>query len=405
MVLARFAFRTRRGVALAGAGVIGAIASAAWVACSIYDPSLLLPASDAAIDAELEAAPIDARPDVVDTCAHARWPGPPAADDPSPQANIVFVDALRTLDLGIRRDGGAPPRFGYDLDQQCTCPSPDSCNTQASATRCDDDAGRDNTGGDLLRVFGTFNVINQDDLNANLQQGLYGLLIQIRDYNGTANDTQVTVSVLVSNGANGIQDGGSFPVPKDDGNDRWTIDPASLLGGASLSGTDCGKNNVACTPIHYDNKAYVSDHVLVASLDFPMSLGGSGSMTAIVLELAGSIVTAKIAPIGKSYGLEDGQIAGRWPTTKLLTGLAALPDPLTPGRFLCADDPTYVDLKKNICASRDIVTDPKLDRREVDCDALSVALGFRATPALLGEVWQKGSPPPHCGASYKDDCP
>jgi hypothetical protein len=399
--------RSLLSLALATPLAVAPLLAAAWQACAIYDTSLLLPPPPDAAD---EAAPEAATTPDADTCAHARWPSPPAADDPTTGSPATVIDALRTLDIGSRNDGGAPPVYGFDLDGVCTCPAPDSCRTPSgSAPRCDEEGGRDNAGGELLRTFGSFNVFNQDDLTRRLQAGLYGLLMMVRDYNGAANDTRVTVAVYISNGVNAVADGGTFPPPAYDGTDHWTVDPGSLLGGASLDGADCAKGGNTCVPIYFDDKAYVSNHVLVASLDFPLSLGGGANMGFIALDLTGSVVTARLVPRGTTFALEDGRITGRWATSKLLASLAVLPDPFVSGGYLCGDDPTYLSVKKKICDATDIATSAGQDGKGAACDALSVGFGFTAEPALLGRVLApRGATPHGCsdgGAPVQDQCP
>jgi hypothetical protein len=400
--------------ALAGSLVATvAIGVTTWQACAIYDTSLLLPGpADAAAEADTldDSSTLDAGPDA-DRCAHARWPSRPEADDPSTTPDVHVITALRTFDLGLRTDGGAPPVLGFDLDTACTCPAPESCAPQkGSALHCDDDGGRDNAGGALLRSLGAFNVLNQDDINQRIAAGGYGLVIQIRSYNGAANDTRVTVAVSVSNGVSGIEDGGT-PSPKDDGTDHWTLDPASLLGGESIVGVDCDRDNSQCVPLFIDENAYVADHVLVGKMDFPLSLGSGGGISTIKLNLTGSIVTATLVPTavagGSSFALDRGQLAGRWSTAKLLASLAALQDPLSPGQYVCGGDSTYTGIKTRICASADIEADMSLDNTSAACDALSIAFGFTARPARLGKVY--AGPPQSAGCAdagtpFHDDC-
>jgi hypothetical protein len=146
----------------------------------------------------------------------------------------------------------------------------------------------------------------------------------------------------------------------------------------------------------------------VGSLDFPVALAGVASIGTIVLDLSGSIVTAHLVQTQGGWSLQDGLLAGRWSTRKLLTSLSALTDPFMSSQYLCGTDPTYGSLKTQICAAADLTTDPKLDRTGAPCSALSVAFGFTAMPARLGEVYDKGPMVMGCGpdggAPYSDDC-
>src|SRR5580698_6313602 len=121
--------------------------AAAWVGCSVYGQDLLVAGSDASVDGPsasdvsggdasadgmgtadvsaadvLEAAPGSDSGGDGGTCVLVHPPPPPAQDDPSDAGDIEIVLAVRTFDLGIRPDGGAPPLVGYDIDGLCTCP-------------------------------------------------------------------------------------------------------------------------------------------------------------------------------------------------------------------------------------------------------------------------------------------
>jgi hypothetical protein len=124
-----------------------ALAALVLAACSIYDPSLLAPLADAtpAVDAGPEATTPDA-----DTCVHAAAPRPPAADDGTATLDIVFAaDSLQLLE--------AKTPLGLDLDNLCTCPGPEACRSVSTPPKahCDDDAGRDNSGGQTIATFST----------------------------------------------------------------------------------------------------------------------------------------------------------------------------------------------------------------------------------------------------------
>ncbi len=389
MSMARVLSRPTTVVAL---GLVAALAVVLALSCGIYDTSLLLPRPtpiDASTDGDVDAG---------DGCLRARWPSRPAADDPDAGADTpVIVDALRALDFGVS-DAGVSQTAGFDLDGVCTCPLPDfpqSCRTLPGVKpRCDLADGRDNTASVLIDTFRHFsNAFSQDATNASLEGGEFGILIRIRNYNGTANDVSVEVAVFSSSGNDGAQDGGVPKRPQHDGRDRWTVDPASLVAGSAPP----------YLPVSVDANAYVSQGRFVATVDFPVSLGvATGSS---IVELKGSVVVGSLVPDGQSFRIENGVLAGRWPTQRLLTSFEVLPDPVDPTRFLCGDSPGYAAVKELICSGQDIVGDLKQDNTNAPCDSISMALGFTATPALLGDVVR---PPPRvkpCGPQWTDDCP
>ncbi len=375
-------------------------------ACAVYDSSLLLPAADGGTEAS------------TGTLAH--WPAPPAQDDPS-TGDVEAVAVLDSIDLGVLPDGGANfAAYGYDLDSVQTCPGPPSCIQENGAPEtCDDPGGRDHIGLELFRELGATTQEGNDQLNQGLKAGQYGLIFDLRHYNGQANDTQVSASVYVSNGIVGAEDGGSA-VPAHNGTDRWTLDPGSLSNGSSLIGTSCDNENSVCQALFHDDNAYVTDHVLVAALDFPLSFGVKSFLGGAVMQLkgahiVGTLQTVSVSGGGYGFAITDGTIAGRWPTSQLLSTLATIPDSQLPvGSYLCGDDPVYKYVKWRACQVADIAQLPEHDNRPgVHCDAVSMGLRFEAEPAHLGTVF--GVPPPPSGCTtdggpgivlpFSDQCP
>jgi len=359
-----------------------AIAFALVAGCSIYDSSLLVEggapdASDAAVDAGGD----------VDTCDHAEPPARPGGDDPSDAGDIEFVVALSSVDFG--GDGGV---VGFDLDRTCTCPGPESCVPQSgSSPHCDDTRGRDNSGGALIQQFSALTTaLDPTKLTQHIGQGLYSLLLRVRSYNGTPNDSQVSVAAFSSNGTLPLDDGGANPIPKHDGNDQWGLDPTSLVG----------------TPPPYvaayeDDAAYVSGGVLVANVSFPFSIGTS--FGANFLRLDGAYLVGAITKTPTGYALA-GVVTGRWDTRNLLTGMQGIKDPFNPGQFLCGNDATYLAFKAAICGAADIASEGSSDNTGAPCNALSLALGFQAEPAELGGILAAGVRPTPCGTTYSDKC-
>ncbi len=381
-------------------------------ACGIYGQDDLLPAPTPLLDAGHDAAPIvtppvDAGRVDADTCAHTRWPARPADDDPSTTPNVTAMSAIATLSLGLAPEGGPAPLIGFDLDRVCTCPGPDSCvNSFNTNPHCDEKGGRDNAAQALLQIVETLPGLNEAALNQQLSSGKYGLVFAVSQWNGQPNDTQVNISLFVSNGLT-PDDAGTVGPVKGDGSDVWLLSSGSLLGGDSLAGVDCGNGNPQCSPVYYDDNAYVTGGTIVGSVDFQIALGGSGSGT-VNVNLTGSVVLATLVSSAGGWSLANGTIAGRWATSKLLSSLAALDDPLKSGSYLCGDDGTYGIVKNDICNAMDIAADPNLDQTGAPCDAISVSLGFTANPAQMGVVTTKGQPFTGCtsdaGVPFHDQC-
>jgi len=363
--------------------VVAAVAVAAG--CSIYDSSLLVGGSP---DVTAEAS-LDAGPDV-DPCEHAEPPARPAADDPSDGGDVEFVLAISGVDFAVADDAGAP--FGFDLDRTCTCPGPESCVTQQGAQpHCDEDGGRDNTGGGLIQQFSSLtSALSTAKIDTNIQKGAFTMLLRIRNYNGTANDTSVATAIFASNGTLPLDDAGANPAPKHDGTDVWSVDPTSVVG-----------TPPPYVAVYEDDAAYVANGVLVASVAFPFSIGST--FGANFLRLEGAVLSGPLTQTGSRWGL-TGVIAGRWDTRNILTGMQVLHDPFNPSEYLCGNDSTYQAFKAAICGASDISRTPSNDNTGAPCDALSLAVAVTAESAQLGGVLAGSSPPAPCGATYSDQC-
>jgi hypothetical protein len=406
--------RLRRIGRLGAAVLVGLGSTAAlslglgsWPACTIYDSSLLLPAVDSGPDSGATASGL------------ARIPGEPDADDPSTMTSSNVLLAVQTIDLGIGLDGGPIPTgplppIGWDLDLVDTCPGAPSCVQKAGTKEnCDDDAGRDHTGLSLFRALGATAQTGVAAANAAMQAGEYGLLVFITGYNGTANDRQVSVALFFSSGVLG-PDGGA-PLLNHDGTDAWSVDPRSIVGNPP-AGLDCGHGNRQCQAQYTTDNGYVSNGVLVALLgDVPITFGQRANIGGAVMELSGTYLTGRLKPVSlatsNTWVLEDGLISGRWPSAKLLSNMATIPDPTSEaGAYLCGDaDLPYQILKNDfICPLQDITSSAAQDRMGFNCDAISMAFGFTAEPAQFGIVAPLPDILQGCmtgGVPFFDSCP
>jgi hypothetical protein len=416
--LRRFGLLGLLGLASALCVMIGALGS--WPGCAVYTPSLLLAGPDAGDAGDGSTGGGDGG-----TCTHVRWPPYAAQDDDSGTPGLSAVFAMQSIDIGVGPDAGpigpdastplAP--FGFDLDNTCTCPDLPSCQ-QAAGTKeiCDDKEGRDHIGLQLFRDLGTSAQNGSQQANQAMQAGQFGMLLQITGYNGQANDRQVSVALYVSNGINGVQDGG-VPTALHNGADRWTVDPAYLLNGNTLNGsTDCDLGNAACQPAYADSNAYVTDGVFVANLAaVPLTFGYRANIGGALMKLNDVYIVGRLSSVmlpgtGAGWRIDDGSISGRWRTSDLLANMATIPDPLIDGGYVCGNDILYQYFKPVICALQDITSNPGADHTTplANCDALSMALAFEAEPARLGPVY--GVPPASAGCAdagvaFTDNCP
>ena len=392
--------RWRRTATVLGALAVGGgvLTTAAWVGCSIYDPSLLLPAANEAggADGVAETA-VEAGVDAPDLCPELYPPAKPTADDPSDAGDQTFVVALHTLDLGLGLEGGSPPPIGYDLDHVFTCceAGPESCKAaKTGATHCDEPEGRDNSGEQLLASLAALpsSPFNASTINQRLQQGVYSIILQIAHYNGQPNDTQVTAALYGSLGIQAVGDAAP-PLAAWDGGDVWTLD-SNFVVQADAS---------PVLPTHFDSTAYVTNGTLVMHVNFPISLGTS-STGSLAISLTAGVITGTIQPVGGTYRIGDGIIAGRWNVSDLLDSIQYLS---FSGTEICRGYSNYTFIKSLICQYADIMTDPTLDKTGTTCDALSIGMAFTTDPANMGSALEPPAKVSGCDAgpdAGPDDC-
>ena len=308
--------------------------------------------------------------------------------------NAEFVVAVRTFDFGEEYEGDAglvPARAtGYDLDATCTGQGQGpSCAVPPWGRPVNDGpGGRDNAVGVLIADI-TRRIVDFGSASYNRQiaAGRVSLLFRISGYNGTADDDQVTVSAYSPAPLDAF---GGRSLPLWDGTDVWPI--------ASTSVTNSDPNK----PRFVDQNGYVRGGLLVASLargTFPMSSGIARNVVIeIDISLVGVFVTGKLVSNNGEWGLEDGQIAGRWPVQDLVAQLSQFPDPLDASLTLplCTRSLSYPLFRDIVCKFVDIHT--QFASPATPCDALSIGVAFTASPARLGNVFELQPRTPGCPA-------
>lgn len=301
------------------------------------------------------------------TCALRKPPGPPAASTVGAIDNIETVFyALERVAIDPTDAGGV---IGYDLDNRCTgLPTEPIADAAVNRAPCvtpmrvepfaDGDGGVDNAFRDLFGAFAFATHPSPDRaanfFNDDIEVGARTLIVAIKDYNGAADDTEVNVALVASEGLTAAVDGG----PRWDGTDVWTHTEGWLNGPT------------------FTLRGYVRDHVLVASPikdELRLSFGGFSVM------LHTATIIAKIAPMANR--LEDGTIIGRAIANEFIAAAGQIP----------VKD-KYCGLSENpgvlgvICAQRDLGSnaDPS-----ATCDSISVGIGFSAVAARVEVPAQK----------------
>lgn len=353
--------------------LVGVLCASALGACTLFNPLGDYGPGTPQIDGGPQAPPtgIDGG-----GCALAR---PPAKPEDGVGGSLDLLFAVNQLAL-TPMDGGT--KRGYDLDSVCT--------TSAETSSCvvtgdgklqpDPNGGIDNAGSSLLQLItsatGRPDLIESEDR---------GVLIRVLGYNGAADDNDVFVFIYLSPGIELGGDGEPI-TPKHDGTDPWRVDRAGI--------TDDPKNFFS----RLSTRGYVAGGELVASLDFPITFG------AVLVQLKGAFITAKMVQEGALWSLRDGALAGRWSTREMLTSFDTIPDTATGGGF-CGANTTYIQVRRQICEIRDLAASPADDGKGAPCGAVGISSFFTAEPVKFGSIVDVPPLTHYCGADYSDDCP
>ena len=373
---------------LAGvAGVVGAH-------CSIYDSSLLAPAT----------------PGVTPKGGVGWWSGPgdrgcfsarmPTAADRPPKASEKVLPpiylAVQSTRLGSLGEDGklnneAWRDIGFDLDGVCTgvesCTgddTPPSCKPTVPQISTDGYHCRDNTFGrleyaaslipELTKTYG----LSDDAFNCALCVGAYNYLFRISDYNGEPNDDQVRVDLYPSPGLD-------KPLPWDCRDPSWkdhpcfTPDEKFQVTPDSMAdpkpGPDLSNAKV------FDDKAFVRDgYVIVKFPDetlvwFP---GFKALVVAFPLHMQKGLVAGKLTRDADGvWRITDGTIGGRIRGGDLVTSFRNL--------GLCDKDVNYSVMVDFVNKNLDVLADGRNDPNAT-CDSMSAGLAFKAQQVIAGKL-------------------
>ncbi|HEY1959608.1 MAG TPA: hypothetical protein VGH28_28560 [Polyangiaceae bacterium] len=308
-------------------------------------------------------------------CQHVLVPTAPA--NPTIGGSMTILDAVQTIDFNP--DGGVIASLGFDLDGVCTCGGgPASCTSLVpNVTQCDPSGGRDINGttqvGHYLEQL--LNAEPSGDVNARIAAGKLTYFIQVSNYGGGQNESELVVGFYDGSGHPAFDADGGYVIapPAWDGGDVWAIDcimsQSSCPDAAILDG--------GFAPTFVDPAAYVTDGTLVAH--FNSLVVGIGITT---IRITSPIMVAQIEPLaGGGYGL-DGQFTGRVAVDDIFRSIAVLPS--ISGGKLCGDDQEFQALKPEVCGAADIRAAAATDNTNQPCDALSFSLPFVARPARIG---------------------
>jgi len=334
---------------------------------------------------------------MADECALDQVPEEP--DDATVGDEVTFILAARTIELGEDLD----ETLGLDIDDACTCSDDVDCPCASVATcsrpplvdsddkwqRCDSPGGVDSNSRQLFNIITSFDpLLSSQFISLGMAAGGGTTLLEVREYNGLADDGKVFVGVYAT-GTFQSADCNTGP-PQWDGEDAWPISNDSVF--AALP--TCGEKPF---PTVYDTKAYVVDHNLVARLD-EVTVAVQFGANALKLTVSDAIVVAPLQQDAEGrWSTTRGTVAGRWKLADVFRGLGEL-DKVTP-IDLC-DPATLGSTQSNVCAFVDTIVGSGSDG---ECNAVSFALEFEAEEARAGNSVDLPSSDP-CPALLNLDC-
>ena len=345
----------------------------------------------------VEGGPSRADSGLVDPCAHASPPGPPAHDDDT-ETKKTFWFAAQHVTLPLKPDGGVQP--GFDLDQGCTCEkdlhdgaAPCVTPNTANPIACDYPNGIDDSFGKVASQIPAIAPEADPTVPANvaLETGAKTLLFYLTDYNDQANDSEVSVQFVSSGGLYSPldcneQDAGTnitfgdpalfdppLPAPRrapqNNGCDHWSPTNAETVGTYPNRRPQATLN------------AYVTNYTVVfkfADLNADV-FGGSAT-------IANGVATAHITKDENGVHHIDGIFAGRMSFADLINLVGRSPYAVPDGSIPFCESPAWFLATPIACGSRDTMVSPAQDYQNQTCDGTSMQLGFQLVEARVSDV-------------------
>lgn len=358
----------------------------------MYDPTLL----------ERDSGPRDAG----GACEGRRPPPRPTTPDGDSVPDMFF--GLRDVVLD-QEEGSLWADLGFNLDGYCTARPTfgTECAPGRGATipPADGNEGIDNVFGEKLFPL-VDSVIPglQETARAAQFEGIGLPVLRLRGWNGQPDDPRVHVTitqavVTVAPNTDGsrpeieivdytarLPGGGEAPPPVWKGGDYVWVRSDTFLAG-----------NVE-EPLVYDDNAYVAGGHVVARLPDRVEILFPADELGVMVRLTGGIAVGRISD--DRTRLEDVVVAGRWSLVDLLRTAENV--------GVCMGTTEYNVLRAQLETMADVRSDVGSGGPGVECDAISVGVGFTGFRLQLGGV-ADGRPlrsacdsPPDGGAPGED---
>jgi len=292
------------------------------------------------------------------------------------------VVAFRRLFLGDTDRNGAKSasawkEFGFDIDGKVsTEASTDLCKPRAGGNKSsvypDGNNGIDNSfGKNLLPIFTGIAADFSTQVNESIASGRFTIVFDVTTM-GASSDYNPLLSRLYMGGDYGIP-------PKFDGTDAWPLRSESFSSPPDLSSA-----KVQFPASYVTSNVWVSgigDGVLIIQLDF------SGSQ--FPFRIHRPLLAMTLASDHASATL--GTISGVLDTEEFIEDLKQMAGAISAD--LCSGT-TIESIANQMRQASDIMKDGTPGSPTVECDAVSIGLGFDAGAVQLGTVSAPLPPPP-----------
>jgi hypothetical protein len=330
----------------------------------------------------------------------AKWPAAPGSGSPGTGSTTIALNKLflGETDRNAQPDSNAWRDYGYNIDNLIsTKTGKNHCKAQQgtpkSKIQTDGTNGIDNSfGGNLIPIIGTLAADPSKAITETLQDGSFTLMFKLDNFDaGGGDQTGVAGGLFGGAGFDSCAGGGTFPgdcpaldcataatdpncsAPAFDGTDVWPVVPELLTG---------NEPKVKFAGSYYTGGTWVSGD---GSGDLNLTVSIQGFE--LTLKIARAVITAKIGTDGSAT---DGIIAGVIPTESLISELKKVA-----GGFdtnLC-EGPTFDSIANQIRGASDIMQDGSNGDSAVECNGISVGLGFEGKAVTLGGIAPVSDPP------------
>ncbi len=332
-----------------------------------------------------------------DQCGDVPCQQPPPAPTgttslPTPKAHNY---AVHQLFLGDTDRMGNPSMvawesFGYDLDGKVTtASSTDVCTLVAGSSRqvqVDGNGGIDNSwGSDIMPIVDTLDSTATQTLNQAIQNGAWTQMIDVVGFDDSPGNTTSAV------GLQGVVlAGAAFPggAPAWNVTTNWPVAPELMSGCTLTTGCPSGTNPVTDATVRL--MGFQSGGTFVSGPPVPLTLPIALFGQPLVLNVASAVITFQPQMPGSVTG---GVIAGVIASDDLIAALQRSAGNLTTS--LCSGS-AFESIAMQIQQTSDIVLNGTTvsNAAGVQCNAISIGLGFNATEIAAPSVIAGPSQPP-----------